>query len=111
MQLRATNRLELFGNLLWTRGTAAIHGLDYDPGALEPLLAGLDYRLMSSTFSGFSNLDLRQFERSVGANYRLSDDLILQGVFEWNRYDDRDPYLFNATGRYVSFVAGLNWVF
>lgn len=111
MQVQASPRLELFGNVFWTSGAASIYGLDYDPGALKPLLGGLDYELMSTTYSGFSNLKVRQAVQSIGANYRLSQALVLQGSLDLNRYDDRDPYLFGTSGRYVTFSAGLNWMF
>lgn len=111
VQLQASPRLELFGNVLWTSGVASIYGLNYEPGALKPVLGGLDYQLMSATYSGFSNLKVRQGVQGIGANYRLSQALVLQGSLELNQYDDRDPYLFDATGRYVTFSAGLNWLF
>ena len=111
MQVQASPRLELFGNVFWTSGTASIYGLDYDPGALTSLLGGLDYELMSTTYSGFSNLKVRQAVQSIGANYRLSQALVLQGSLDLNQYDDRDPYLFDTSGRYVTFSAGLNWMF
>lgn len=111
VQVQASPRLELFGHTLWTRGVASISGLDYDPGALAPVLGGLDYGLMSATYSGFSNLNVRQAVQGFGANYRLSQALVLQGSLDLNRYDDRDPYLFDTTGRSVTFSAGLNWLF
>jgi hypothetical protein len=111
VQVQANPRLAFVANTFWASGAASIYGLNYDPGALESALTGLDYRLMSSAFSGFSNLKMRQFVHNVGANYRLSDNLILNTVFEFNHYNDVEPYLFDSAGNYTSFVAGLNWVF
>jgi len=111
VQAQATSRVDLFANLVWTRNRAAIEGLEYEPGPLEAQLVGLDYRLMSSAFSGFSDLKIGQFVQTAGVHYRLSERVVLTGTVEVNRYDDREPYLFDATGRYVSFAAGLQFVF
>lgn len=111
LQVQANRRLELFANLLFTDAKSSISGLNYDPGALAPLLVGLDYRVMSSAFSGFSDLSVQRTDFSLGANHRLSEELILKMRVDFSQYDDRQPYLFDSTGRYVSFAAGLNWVF
>ncbi|MEW6321096.1 MAG: hypothetical protein AB1635_08405 [Acidobacteriota bacterium] len=94
-----------------TTAAAAIDGFSYDPGALAPLLTGLDFTLMASAFGGFSDLDTRQFVQNAGVNVRVSHDVILYGVVELNRFTDRQPYLFDATGRYATLGAGLHWVF
>lgn len=104
-------RLELFAQTRWNDDRSAITSFNYDPGALEPLLTGLDYRLMAQAFSDFSDLRIRQFAQVVGGNYRLSDDVVLNGAVEFSRYWDKAPYLFDTNGRFVTFVAGVNWVF
>ena len=111
VQVQLTPRAQVIANGFWTSSIASIYGLNYDPGTLAPSLVGLDYGLMSQTMGSFSDLAIDQYVQSVGANYRISDRALLNATVEFNKYDDRQPYLFDATGRYVSFAAGVTWQF
>jgi hypothetical protein len=90
---------------------ASIQDVSFEPGPLEPILVGLDFRLMNQAFAGFSDLDIKYLMQNVGVNYRLNNNLVLNSALIYNRYRDNAPYLYDTTGRYFTAVAGLNWVF
>lgn len=73
---------------------------------------GLDFVLQSSSTPGFSNLDIGQFTQSLGVNYRLTNELMLNTMVEVSRYDDRSSYLLiDQSGRYVNGFVGVSWIF
>ncbi len=96
---------------MWNRGAGSIFGFSYDPSTLIAQPTGLDYQLMSSAFSSFSDLRIRRLMHTAGFNYRLRDDVVLSSAIGYQRYDDHQPYLVDATGRFLTFTGGLNWVF
>lgn len=85
--------------------------MNYDPGALKSRLVGLDFELMNTAFPTFSDLRVRQLVQTAGVNIRLTDDLVLNTMLVFNDYNDEQPYLYDATGKYLTFAAGVNWVF
>ena len=111
MHIYASPRLELFATTMYNRGQATISGLDYRTSELPAPIVGLDFDLMNRSFSGFSDLDVRQVVHTAGFNFRLSDNLLANGSLEYRDYDDRQPYLFDTTGRRVFTYAGLSWMF
>ena len=111
LQIFPSSRLEVFANTTVNSGSGAISGLMFDPTVLPGQPAGLDFIMQSNTMSGFSALEVRQAVQSVGVNYRLTDNLVFNSLFQYNDFNDSQPYLFDATGRHVSFMAGVNWIF
>jgi hypothetical protein len=111
LQVFPSARAEVFATTYYNRGTGSIDGFGYDAGTLTSQLPGLDYALQSSSFSGFSNLNIDRFSQIVGVNYRLTNELALSAFGEYSKYDDQDPWLYDSTGRYVNFFAGVNWLF
>jgi hypothetical protein len=111
VQVFASPRLELFANTSFNDAQASIDGLAYDPSVLAGPTPGLDWNLMSASFSDFSDLRFRQVVQSAGFRYRLSDELMLNGLVEYNDFEDRQPYLFDTTGRRVGYWLGVNWLF
>lgn len=111
LQVLATPRLELFATAFVNQGEGTIGGLMFDPSILPQQPAGLDFVLQSTTMPGFSDLKVRQAAQAVGANYRVSENLMFNAVVQYDDYKDKQPYLFDATGRRVSFMAGVNWIF
>jgi hypothetical protein len=111
LQFVPTPRAQVFANTLWLTSAGRIGGFTYDPGALAPLLVGLDYPLMAQSFPDLSDLDVGRFVQTAGVNLRLANAVVLTSTLEFNRYDDSAPWLFDASGRYVTFTTGLNWVF
>ena len=111
VQVFPSSRMELFANTTVNSGSGSISGLMFDPTILPGQPAGLDFIMQSNTMSGFSALKVRHAVQSVGVNYRLSDNLVFNSLFQYNDFDDSQPYLFDGTGRRVSFMAGVNWIF
>ena len=111
LQVFPSQRLEIFANTTFNAGSGQIEGLMFDPSILPGQPAGLDFVMQSNTMSGFSALDVQHVVQTVGFNYRLTDNLVLNSAFLYNDLSDTLPYLFDATGRHVSFMAGVNWVF
>ena len=111
LQVFPSSRLEVFANTSFNSGRGAIEGLMFDPTILPAQPTGLDFIMQSNTMSGFSALEARHVVQTVGLNYRLTDNLVLNSAFLYNDLGDSLPYLFDATGRHVSFMAGVNWVF
>jgi hypothetical protein len=104
-------RLEVFATTTYNQGRASIRGFDYSAGPLAALLPGLDYELQSRTFAGFSNLDIRRIGQTAGFTWRVSDSLAVNAMADYSRYEDRDPWLYDATGRYFNVFAGVSWIF
>jgi hypothetical protein len=111
VQIYASPRLELFANTSYVDAKASIFGLNYDPTSLAGPTPGLDWYLMSDSFSSFSDLQFRQVVQSAGFRYRLSPELMLNGGVEYSDDRDRQPYLFDTTGRRVGYFVGVDWIF
>ena len=111
MRIYATPRLELFATSTYDKGDATISGLDYRTSELPAPIVGLDFDLLNQSLPGFSDLRTRQVVHSAGFNYRLSEQLLFNGSFEYHDYQDSQPYLFDSTGRRVFTYAGLSWLF
>ena len=92
-------------------GTASVYGFDYDPSTLGYTVSGLDFVMMSDNFSSFSDLDLREVVQAVGTNVRVTDNLIWNVSFRYHDYQDDQPYLYDTTGRRLSYSTGFSWIF
>lgn len=66
---------------------------------------------MARSFAGFSNLDVREVVQAIGANVRVTDNLIWNVSFRYHDYRDDQPYLYDTTGRRVSYATGFRWLF
>jgi hypothetical protein len=115
LQFLAGPRAEVFATTMYNKGTASIRDFVYDasniiPGAALPAGA-LDFTLMSSSFAGFSNLDVRSFTQTVGVNVRLTSNVVLNSSLSISDLKDQQPYLYDTTGKRIGFVAGVNWIF
>ena len=75
------------------------------------MLFGLDYPLHSASMSGFSNLKISRVTQTVGLNYRLSNQLVLNTMFAYDDNQDDEPWLYDSTGKYVNFFAGISYIF
>lgn len=111
VQAYPTSRLEIFANTAVNQGAASITDFSYDAGALTGPLFGLDYPLQSASMAGFSNLRLNRVSQTVGVNYRMTKELVFNTMFVYDSHDDREPWLYDATGRYTNFYAGISWLF
>ncbi|MCU0255263.1 MAG: hypothetical protein MUF60_00825 [Vicinamibacterales bacterium] len=111
LQVYPNSRLEIFANTALNTGTASITDFGYDAGSLTGVLFGLDFPLHSASMSGFSNLRLNRLSQTVGFNYRLTGNLVLNTMFVYEDYDDKEPWLYDATGSYTNFYAGVSWIF
>jgi hypothetical protein len=111
LQVYPSSRLEVFANTLMNKGKATIAGFDYSAGSLAASMPGLDFPLHSQSMAGFSDLDISRFGQMVGFNYRLSNELVLNGMLDYSKYDDKQPFTFDASGKYLNFYAGVSWLF
>lgn len=74
-------------------------------------MPGLDFVMMSDNFASFSDLDLREIVQAVGTNVRVADRLIWNVSFRYHDYQDDQQYLYDTTGRRLSYSTGLSWLF
>lgn len=110
-QLVASPRVQLYANTQFTRADASIADFSYGVSEYAAELVGLDYPLMASAFSGFSDLSYRLFVQDAGLNIRVSSRVFVNGTLRYNRYDDEAPYLFDATGRYLTVYGAVRVAF
>jgi hypothetical protein len=111
VQVYPSARLELFANTAVNTGAASITDFSYDAGALTGPLFGLDFPLQSSSMSGFSNLRLNRTSVSAGANYRFSQHLVLNTMLVYENFRDDEPWLYDATGKFLNVYAGVSYLF
>jgi hypothetical protein len=111
LQVFPSSRMEIFANTSYNSGTASITDFNYDAGALTGVLFGLDYPLHSASMTGFSNLKVSRVTQTLGLNYRLSNQLVLNTMFVYDDNSDDEPWLYDSTGKYVNFFAGISYIF
>ena len=111
LQVYPTSRVEIFANSAFNSGRSSITDFGYDAGALTGPLFGLDYPLHSASMSGFSNLDIRRFSQTVGANVRVTNNLVVNGMLVYDDYNDYEPWLYDSEGSYLNVYAGISWIF
>jgi hypothetical protein len=95
---------------MWNSADATITGFAYQPDNV-PAIAGLDYDLHAESMAGFSDLGFSQLGLGIGANYRVTSQLVINGLVNYGRYDEDQPYIIDATGSFVQFFGGVSWVF
>lgn len=111
VQVYPSARAEVYANLTWNRASASIRDFAYDGGEYAAQLVGLDFALHSATMASYSDLKFSRTGVNGGLSYRIGAPLVLNVGFDLGRYDDAQPFLFDATGRYVQAFAGLTWLF
>ncbi len=111
MQFFPASKAEVFFNTLYYKGDAVITDLSLNPSAGPKVGAGLDFDLLSENLSQFSDLAVERYVIGGGLNYSFTEAFILSALLEYNRYDDNEVYLYNATGKYTRLGLGVNWVF
>jgi hypothetical protein len=111
LQVYPSSRVEVFANTTFNSGVSSITDFGYDAGALTGPLFGLDYPLHSSSMSGFSNLDIRWFSQVVGANVRVTNNLVVNGILTYQDNNDDEPWLYDTTGKFLNVYAGISWIF
>jgi hypothetical protein len=111
LQFFPVPKVELFTNGLWFQGDGVISDVRFNPSSGPGQGAGLDFDMLSENLSSFSDLDITRYVMGGGLNYRFNQEFVLTSLLEYNKYDDKAPYLFDATGKYLMFHLGLNWFF
>lgn len=82
---------------------------DYS-GVVPAALAGsYDYDL--STVHEYSDLDIRQIDLSVGADYKVDDNFLVGLGFTYLRYEDDEPYLYDGTGDACIYNVSVSYLF
>ena len=115
LQFLAGARTEVFATTTYNSGNATIRDFVYNSSNIIPgtaLPAGaLDFPLMSSSFAGFSDLDYRTIIQTVGANFRATNNVLINTSLSFGDLNDVRPYLYDTTGSRVGFYVGMSWVF
>jgi len=115
LQFLAGARTEVFATTMYNSGNATIRDFVYDSSNIIPgtaLPAGaLDFALMSSSFAGFSDLDYRTIIQTVGANFRATNNVLINTSLSFGDLNDVKPFLYDTTGSRVGFYVGMSWVF
>ena len=115
VQFLAGARTEVFATTTYNSGNATIRDFVYDSSNIIPgtaLPAGaLDFALMSSSFAGFSDLDYRTIIQTVGANFRATNNVLINTSLSFGDLNDVKPFLYDTTGSRVGFYVGMSWVF
>ena len=115
LQFLAGARTEVFATTMYNSGNATVKDFVYDASNIIPgtaLPAGaLDFPLMSSSFAGFSDLDYRAIIQTIGANFRATNNVLINTSLSFGDLNDVKPFLYDTTGSRVGFYAGLSWVF
>jgi hypothetical protein len=115
LQFLAGARTEVFATTMYNSGKASINSFVYDSSNIVPgtaLPAGaLDFPLMSSSFAGFSDLDYRTVIQTVGANFRATNNIIVNSTLSFGDLNDSQPFLYDTTGSRLGFYVGMSWVF
>ena len=102
-----TERLSLTFSGTYTDSEAEMDQLRNYSGLTEP--ANYDYDL--STVHEYSDLDIRQIDLSVGADYKVDDNFSLGLGFTYLRYDDDEPYLYDGTGEACIYNGSVSYLF
>ena len=115
LQFLAGARTEVFATTMYNSGNATIRDFVYDSSNIIPgtaLPAGaLDFTLMSSSFAGFSDLDYRTIMQTIGANFRATNNVLINTSLSFGDLNDVKPFLYDTTGSRVGFYVGMSWVF
>ena len=115
LQFLVGPRVDVFATTMYNRGKSTIKDFVYDASNIIPgtaLPAGaLDFPLMSSSFAGFSDLDYRTITQTVGANFRATNNILVNSTLSFGDLNDAKPFLYDTTGSRVGFYVGMSWIF
>ncbi|MCU0252446.1 MAG: hypothetical protein MUE61_19820 [Vicinamibacterales bacterium] len=105
----------MFATTMYNSARATVKDFAYDASNIIPgtaLPAGaLDFPLMSSSFAGFSDLDYRTITQTVGANFRATNNILVNSTLSFGDLNDAQPFLYDTTGSRVGFYIGMSWIF
>ena len=115
LQFLAGPRVDVFATTMYNSGKATVKDFVYDSSNIIPgtaLPAGaLDFPLMSSSFAAFSDLDYRTIIQTIGANFRATNNIMVNSTLSFGDLNDSQPFLYDTTGSRVGFYVGMSWVF
>ena len=111
LQMFPVQKVEVFLNGLYFKGDGVISDVAINPSAGPGQGAGLDFDMLSENIAGFSDLDVTRSVFGGGLNYSFNEAWTLTSLLEYNDYNDKAPYLFDATGDFLTFHLGVNWFF
>jgi hypothetical protein len=72
--------------------------------------SGFDYTQVID-LGDYSTLDIRWASVEAGMQQMLRPYLMMNYALSYGDYNDRQPYLFDTTGRNLGFVVRANWEF
>jgi len=115
LQFLVGPRIDVFATTMYNSARATVKDFVYDASNIIPgtaLPAGaLDFPLMSSSFAGFSDLDYRTITQTVGANFRATNNILVNSTLSFGDLNDAQPFLYDTTGSRVGFYVGMSWIF
>ena len=115
LQFLVGPHVDVFATTMYNSARATVKDFVYDASNIIPgtaLPAGaLDFPLMSSSFAGFSDLDYRTITQTVGANFRATNNILVNSTLSFGDLNDAKPFLYDTTGSRVGFYVGMSWIF
>lgn len=67
--------------------------------------------LPMTRIASYSDLDVVNTEVDFGIRYDIRPDLWIQGLYAYRDYDDRDPYLWETSGRMNTYAIQIGFTF
>lgn len=102
-----SERWQWFANVLWYQGDSRITEATLDPSGLVQQPLGLNYPLQAANMGQFSSIEVERVRTALGFNFNFSKDFVLNTVGEYGNFNDLDPYLYDTSGRRVTFYSGI----
>ncbi len=108
--LQLGRRFNAYGQVALTDASSSISGLALDAGGLAGIPPGFDYGSVSE-LQDFSNLSLRWWSLEGGLRHLVARKMLLEYALNYQDYDDRRPYLVDASGSRLGVLVRANWLF
>jgi len=109
MNYLLNERLNLSLTGTYTQSDAEMNELRNYSGLHGTIAGSYDYNL--STVDNYSDLDIRQIDVSVGADYKVDDNFSVGLGFTYLRYEDDEPYLYDGTGDACIYNVSMSYLF
>lgn len=110
VNIHASDKVTGYGQIVVTDSTASFRGPSLDHEDVPGTPPGFDYTA-ASDLGSYSALGIRWVSLEAGMRQILRPSLIMNYALSYDDYNDRQPYLFDTTGRNLGFVVRANWEF
>ena len=105
-----TDKWQWFANLLWYTGDARMGDVPLDSSGLVQQPLGLDYTLLGDNVGDFSSIDIERLRAGLGFNFAFNESFVWNTVGEYGDFNDRDPYLYDTSGKKFTFFTGVMYL-